>query len=330
MQTQAINDIGNDRRIILLDIMRGLAIVGVVFYHFAFDLRLLEFVATDVTQHPTWVVFARILSSIFLVLAGINLVQAHRNGMRWRSFWRRVIVIGVAAIGISAITFAAYPDMFVYFGILHAIAAFSVLSLPFLRAPMWLVFVAALIFLAVPFFYADPLFNAREFSWIGFWVVPPLTGDLVPVFPSFGLLLAGVVVARLVLDRGFDKPLSAIVTSNTISNGLARAGRWSLLIYLVHQPLLLGVLYPIAAVVQPSIEQPSIEQQSRSEAFYGACFSNCLDVTGDATQCKAYCSCSLEQVETDNLWDIVNAPQSSAEQLQVVGSITRLCSAMAE
>lgn len=312
-------------RIVLLDILRGLAIVGVVFYHFAFDLRLLEFVATDVTQHPTWVVFARILSSIFLVLAGINLVQAHGNGMRWRPFWRRVGIIGVAAVGISAITFIAYPDMFVYFGILHAIAAFSVLALPFLRAPVWAIICVALVFLAAPFFFADPLFNTRLFSWVGFWVVPPLTGDLVPVFPSFGLLLAGVAVARLAIDRGFDKRLAAAIAKNQLSKGFAIAGRWSLIIYLVHQPILLAVLYPVASVVQPSIEV-----QSRAEAFYGACFSNCLEVTADATQCKAYCLCSQEQVELGDLWETINAPQSTAEQLQVVGSITRLCSAMAE
>ena len=326
MSNDGAHDAGAiSKRIVLLDVVRGLAIVGVVLYHFAFDLRLLELVAIDVTQHPTWVNFARVLSSIFLVLAGINLVQAHRSGMRWRAFWRRVGVIAIAALGISAITFVLYPDMLVYFGILHAIAAFSVLSVPFLRTPLWGVVAVALVVLALPFFFSDPLFNTRMFSWIGFWVVPPFTGDLVPIFPSFGLMLAGVVVARWVMDRGDDKRLAAVIVKSRISKGLAVAGRWSLIIYLVHQPLMLAVLYPVAAIVQPSIEQ-----QSRSEAFYGACFSNCLEVSANATQCKVYCQCSLEQVEADNLWDIVNAPQSTAEQLQVVGSITRLCSAMAE
>ena len=60
-----------------MDIVRGVAIIGVVFYHAIFDLRLVEFIQLDVTVHPGWVVFARILSGSFLVLTGISLVLSH-------------------------------------------------------------------------------------------------------------------------------------------------------------------------------------------------------------------------------------------------------------
>lgn len=303
--------------------MRGVAIVGVIFYHFAFDLRLLEFISTDVTVQTEWRLFARILSGSFLFLAGANLVLAHREKMRWRAFWRRFAVLVVASIGITAATYFAYPELFVYFGVLHAIALFSLMAVPFLRVSIWLVLAVAIAIFIAPFFYSDVMFNTRLFSIVGFWVVPPLTGDLVPIFPSFALTLFGVFAMRFALAAGMDCWLVSIKTNGRVAKTLAWAGRWSLVIYLVHQPILLGVLYPISMVVQPTA-------MSQEAQFFGACFGSCVDVSGDATQCRAYCQCSLEQVEGGDHWDVVNAPISTPDQRAVVGSISSLCSAMTQ
>ena len=59
----------------------------------------------------------------------------HRGGLRWSAFLRRLAVIAGAALAITVATLFAFPDQFIYFGILHAIALFSVLALPFLRLP---------------------------------------------------------------------------------------------------------------------------------------------------------------------------------------------------
>lgn len=311
------------KRLVSLDVLRGVAIIGVIFYHFAFDLRLLEFISTDVTVQTEWRLFARILSGSFLFLAGVNLVLAHRTGMRWGPFLRRFGVLVLAATGISAATYFAFPDMWVYFGILHAIALFSLMAVPFLRMPLWLVLAAGIAVFAAPFFFSAPLFNDKLFSIIGFWVVPPLTGDLVPFFPSFALTLFGVFAMRFALCAGMDGWLARFRADGRLSKVLAWAGRWSLIIYLVHQPILLGILYPVAMVVQP-------QAMGQAEQFFGACFGSCLDVRGDATQCRAYCQCSLEQVEGGDHWEIVNAPMSTPDQRAVIGSISSLCAAMTE
>lgn len=305
----------------LLDVLRGVAIIGVIFYHFAFDLRLLEFISTDVTVQMEWRLFARILSGAFLFLAGVNLVLAHGEGVRWRPFWRRFAVLVVASIAITAATYFAYPDMFVYFGILHAIALFSLFAIPFLRLPIWIVLAVAVAIFVAPFFFSHSLFNERLYSVIGFWVVPPLTGDLVPLFPSFALTLFGVFAMRFALAAGMDCWMCLIKAESRVTKALAWAGRWSLIIYLVHQPILLGVLYPIAQVVQPAA-------MSQEEQFFGACFGSCVDTSGDATHCRAYCQCSLEQVAEGNHWEIINAPMSTPDQRAIVGSISSLCAAM--
>jgi uncharacterized membrane protein len=309
------------RRIILLDILRGVAIIGVIFYHFAFDLGLLEFIQTDVTYHPVWVAFARVLSGSFLLLAGISLVLAHGKIIRWRAFFKRFIIVGGAALATSIVTFFAYPDMYIYFGILHALALFSLLALPFLRMPLWFVGIVSLFVFCFPFFFSNPIFNEKIFSWIGLWSTPPITGDLVPIFPSFALTLFGVFFARLAINFNFIKWLSDVSFKGIWARFLAKAGRWSLIIYLVHQPILLAVLYPIAAMVKP-------EELSKEQEFYGACFGSCIETSGGATHCKSYCQCSLEQVSEGDYWEVVNLKLLTKEQGEIVKSISNLCAAM--
>ena len=303
--------------------MRGIAIIGVVLYHFMFDLRLLEFVEIDVTTHPAWVFFARTLAGSFLFLVGFGLVFSHYNAMRWKSFWRRFAIIFIAAIGISIATYIFFAYMFVYFGILHAIAIFSILTLPFLRAPLWLLAVVALFIFTLPFFVNSEIFNEKIFSWIGLWQIPPITADLVPIFPSFAYTLLGVLVARLVIKKNFVTNLASVQIKGWFFKFLKKAGKLSLIIYLVHQPIMLAILYPIAYFVKPA-------EISQSEAFYGSCFGNCIETGGNAAYCVSYCNCALEQVEERDLWETINAPVLSEEQNLTLSSISNLCVAISE
>ncbi len=308
-------------RIELLDLVKAFAIIGVVIYHFMFDLRLLGFVNVDVTVHPAWVFFARTLSGTFLGLVGFGLVFSHYNSIVWNRFWRRFIIIFISAIGITIATFFFFPDMFVYFGILHAIAFFSLMALPFLRAPIWLLLLAIFFVLGLPFWFSSAIFNEKIYSFIGLWQMPPSTADLVPIFPSFGLTLIGILLARLLIKYNLVERLSDIILQGKLVKFLAKIGRLSLIIYLLHQPILLAILYPIAIIIKPG-------QQTQEEAFYGACFGSCIETDGSANYCVKYCQCSLEQVEQENLWEIVNSPFLTKEQNQVVSEISNICAIM--
>jgi|SRR5690606_27008238 len=300
---------------------RGVAIVAMVIYHLCWDLWFYGFISADVGFDPGWVAFARTILFAFMFLVGVGLVLGHGEGMRWRSFWRRwLMVLGGAGL-ITLATWFAFPDSFVYFGVLHAIALFSLLALPFLFTPLWFTFLVALAVVGLHFGFSDPLYNGKAFSWIGFWVVPPPTNDLVPVFPWFGTVLLGVLAMRLIRSTARQAGLAAIQPRNLLARLLGWMGRWSLLIYLLHQPLLLAAIMPLSLAM-------GTQEASRDVDFLKSCQVSCEATGTTAALCAVYCQCGLEGVKRDDLWEPVLSGLVSAEDQAKLDANNRQCSAL--
>lgn len=308
-------------RFAIVDIVRGVAIIAMIAYHLCWDLSYFRFISADVGYDLQWVVIARTILTLFLFLVGVGLVLGHGRGMRWRAFWKRWLWVLAGAGAITVATWFAFPDSFVYFGVLHAIALFSLLALPFIRAPLWLPIVVALVVIGLHFVYADALFNDKLFSWLGFWQVPPPANDLVPVFPWFGVVLVGIVATRLVLASAMAARLAAINPRGRLAHILAFMGRWSLLIYLLHQPILLGLVYPAAAVLQPQIGM-------RVSDFLGSCQSTCEAGGTAAPLCTTYCQCGLKTIEDNDLWTAVYSGLLTADEQALFDASNRQCSAV--
>ena len=188
------------RRIAAIDALRGVAIVAMVIYHSAFDLSARNLIPVDVTRDVVWIVFARSIASTFLLLVGVGLVLATRNGLKIRPYLRRLGLIAGGACLVSLVTWWVEPELFVFFGILHQIALASVLALPFLLwLPSWVVAPVAAAVIALPYLYSNPLFDWPPLWWVGLSSTTPVTVDYVPIFPWFGVVLAGIVVGRLFL-----------------------------------------------------------------------------------------------------------------------------------
>src|SRR3954454_15453176 len=186
-------------RIEAVDAARGAALLAMAIYHFSWDLSFLQLIATDVGTDPAWKWFARAIAGSFLFLVGISLVLGHGAGVRWRAFLKRLAMIAGAAAAITIATYFAFPDTYIFFGILHCIAASSVVALPFLRAPWPAVLIAAVLVLAAPRLIGSDAFNAPLLAWLGLGTRVPLTNDYVPIFPWFGMVLAGVAAGRVLI-----------------------------------------------------------------------------------------------------------------------------------
>ena len=308
-------------RFAVLDIARGLAIVAMAIYHFCWDLAYFRFMTADVGFGLGWVIFGRLVLTAFLLLVGVGLVLGHGGGIRWPAFWRREAMVVGAALIITIATYFAFPDSFVYFGVLHAIALTSLLTLPFLRAPLALVVAVAALVIGLPAVYSDAFFDLKQTSWIGFWVEAPPTNDLVSVFPWFGIVLLGVIGARLVLGSSAADRLSAIQPDNRLARLLTTMGRWSLIIYLVHQPILLAILFPLAGLLHPEVA-------ARESQFLASCHATCEEGGTSPQLCVTYCQCGLQGVVDNELWNAVYTGMVSAAEQSRLDETTRQCSAL--
>ncbi len=230
------------RRIGLLDALRGVALVAMAVYHFSWDLSFFSLADLRVTENPLWIAFARSIAGSFLALVGVGLYLAHGAGVRRRSFLRRLAIIVAAALAITVTSRLADPDGVILFGILHNIAVSSVLGLFFLRAPLALVIGTAIACLAAPLLFTSPAFNGLGFVWLGLAseIIP--ANDYNPLLPWFGMVLLGIAVARIVPRDKWP----AWQPRDIVTRTLALFGRYSLLFYLLHQPLLFGIVWAVA------------------------------------------------------------------------------------
>lgn len=236
------------QRIVAIDISRGLAIAGVVLFHIVWDLEFTGIIS-GVARHPIWLVFGRALASTFMFLVGISLVLAHPDTICIRAFARRLLTIIAYAAIISIVTWFAFPKSFIYFGILHAIAAATLLGALFLRSSVMVCLVSAVVMIVLPFIVDAPAFNTRWLAWIGFAGQPPPSNDFVPIFPWVGITLLGMAAAKLFPFHNGGRFASTCEPQSLLTRVLVWMGNRSLPIYLLHQPILLSVIVPLSWVL---------------------------------------------------------------------------------
>ncbi|MEM8850124.1 MAG: heparan-alpha-glucosaminide N-acetyltransferase [Pseudomonadota bacterium] len=224
-------------RIPAVDWARTAAILGMVTFHFGRDLEVVGLVPPGTTFGGGWDIWARGVAGSFLFLAGLSLWLAHGGGIRWRGFLRRLGLLVAAALGVSIATYLVMPQLWVRFGILHAIALASVLALPFLKVPWWVTLaMAALVLFWAPGLRSEA-FDGAWWLWLGLGTTAPPMMDWEPMVPWLAPMLAGVAAGRLGAQLGWWKRMKHWPDGPT---WLAWPGRHSLAIYLVHQPVIIG------------------------------------------------------------------------------------------
>ena len=225
-------------RIIGIDALRGFALCLMFVYHLAFDLRLYGVTATDFEHDGFWLAFRAVIVTMFMGLVGVSLGLASRSGATTLHFWRRVAVIAACALVVSAVSWLTFPQSFIYFGILHCIAIASVLAAPFVRWPMIALAIGVVLIIA-GLTLSHPVFDTPFLSVIGFVTQKPLTADYVPLAPWAGVVFIGIALGELLGRTSFR----AVAPLGAAPGPLRWLGRHSLVVYMVHQPILLGLLW---------------------------------------------------------------------------------------
>ncbi len=221
-----------------IDALRGLAIVAMVLYHFAFDLAYFRITASDFYRDPFWLHARTLILSSFLLLAGVSLVLAQRSENGRARFWRHVGTIAACAVAVSLASYLIFPRSYIWFGVLHAIALSLILIRPLADHPR-IALAAGIAVVAIGNLAASPWFDQRAWGWLGFMTSKPITEDYVPLFPWTGIMLIGIAVGHALLRNEFR----AVAPLGRAPRVFAWLGRHSLAVYMLHQPLLIGLLF---------------------------------------------------------------------------------------
>ena len=240
---EAADDIAGKRsgRVDAVDCARGLAILGMAGYHLTWDLADFRLVSPLLPFTPPMRLLSHVVATVFLALVGVSLALAHRHGFNLRAFCRRLGMVAGAAALVTAGSVVFAPGEGIFFGILHCIAAASLIAAPFVTAPAWASLAAGLVAIAAPFVVHSTLFDPPWLLWLGLGEALPNTLDWYPLLPWAGLDFLG---AQPRLNAGRD-------TETDLARPLAlrRRGRRARILcrplrpadlFLVHQPILIG------------------------------------------------------------------------------------------
>jgi uncharacterized membrane protein len=245
-------------RNISLDLIRTLAIMLMVIFHFIYDLNYFKWINWNISNNDLGRQFRYIIISLFFICIGASLVYSHAQKFQLKKFTLRLLKVAVGASLITLMSLVMFPHSWIYFGVLHFIFIATLLSIPFINFPRIALITGALVILA-------ELFNLSSKRWPFNYInhlLPDYTTDYVPLFPWVGVILLGIALAHsqwfntpfftnLTLDKSnFTQSKSNSITQSELKkarliNLLTLPGKHSLLIYLVHQPLLFAILAPI-------------------------------------------------------------------------------------
>ena len=237
-------------RIDAVDLARGLALIAMTTFHFGWDLELFGFTERGFATQAWMIWYARIIASSFLVLVGISFALAHQDGLKARPFLWRLGKIAAAALLITVATWIATPNIFIFFGILHHIALASVLCILFVRLPVAVLIILAAGTLVAALYGKSDFFDAPWWWWSGLNAFTPRSSDYVPVFPFFAAELVGLAIGKWLISSGAGARLAHWRPGGRIAGMLRFIGRNSLAYYLLHQPVMLTILYLVQMVVR--------------------------------------------------------------------------------
>lgn len=239
------------RRLWQIDALRGAAVVAMIAYHFAFDLYFFSIADVGIFTHPFWLGMRQVIPAVFLTVSGVSLVLGYRPGRAGNAAWlKRLARIALGALAVTLATWFAIRDYYVFFGILHCIALASLLLWPLLplrgRLAILLPALLGLLALALPHLVASPLFDRPPLLWVGLGTYFPETNDYVPLLPWAGYIALGIALARAAARPGRLRSWLrrlADLPAPLIARPFRWLGRHALAVYLLHQPLLLGLLF---------------------------------------------------------------------------------------
>jgi len=237
------------RRLWEVDTIRGVAIILMICYHCIFDLSYFGAYSGYMLSTP-WQVFARSIGSTFIFVLGVSLtlrvnrLKPELEDKLFRKFLLRGAKIFGWGMVVTVVTYFLLGYGFVVFGILHLLGLSTILAYPFLRS-RWASLAGGVAVIVLGIIVARFTSPSLWLVWLGVRQLGRYMVDYYPILPWFGIALLGVFAGLTLYPGGIPRFTLPDLSQKAPIRGLTFLGRHSLLIYLVHQPILLAILFVV-------------------------------------------------------------------------------------
>ena len=195
--------------------------------NFVTDLNHFGIMNTETGDQWWWL--ARIAASLFVGISGVSYFLAHRLEYDFTKTSGRTKRLIFWAFVITIITYIFEPSAYVRFGVLHLLALASIVAFPVARKPEFALGIGLILLII-------PLSSNSNLVWLGLRETGFIAVDYFPLNPWLGIFFIGLALASRIYPEG--KPLTEIQWPER----WLWFGRNTLTIYVIHQPILIGLL----------------------------------------------------------------------------------------
>ncbi|MDD5416937.1 MAG: heparan-alpha-glucosaminide N-acetyltransferase [Candidatus Aenigmarchaeota archaeon] len=228
-----------------VDFARGTAVILMVLFNWSFALKYLNILSiTD--SWIFWEIFPRFIASMFIFIVGVSLVLSYNYTANFHLSYKKNIKRGLKIFGlgllITLVTWLFIPQDFIFFGILHLIGFSVIFATPFLKFKKINLYLS-LITIIAGVLLSRFSFNFSWLSWLGFIPKVFSTLDYFPVLPWFGFVLLGIYFGNTLYKHNKRKFKIQDYSNARFVKFVNFLGKNSLTIYLLHQPLLILILF---------------------------------------------------------------------------------------
>jgi len=241
----------HSKRFVEIDILRGLAIILMVFGHILWDL---DYFGIAPMNNAIYSLLQFTVPPLFFLIVGMGLIISKKKIEKMtleqeQKYYNHLLLRGLKILSLGMIltifSLIFIPEKPVFFGVLHCIGLTIILSIPFLRFRTYNLAFALILIFTGSLFAQFPIENASIFHLViglhqtDIW---RYTVDYFPLIPWFGVALLGIVIGDWLYcgdKRSFKLPN---IEQNSSIKIFEWAGKHSLAIYILHQPIIAGLL----------------------------------------------------------------------------------------
>lgn len=216
-----------------IDVLRALAIGLMVLFHLVYDLK--EFAGVNIDyQAPLWFVIGKTSALLFMFISGLA------SGFS-RSSVRRGLKVLFWGMVVTAVTYLFMKEEYVRFGILHFLGVTMILSPLIFRLSSRMLWGLVVSFALIGFWFNGQVVGTSLFLPFGLMYDGFSSIDYYPLFPYFAVTILGILAYR----RFYAQRRKSVFSFRLNSELTKWLSRNSLGIYLIHQPVILLIIFVV-------------------------------------------------------------------------------------